>query len=281
MAKQIRNFRNEHQKNIVKLFSAFDGSKNRRKIFEDFIAVSAIAIANACDKDHFEDREKRYLDIIKQYKRDEIEVFTKMLAETVLGLEETPDCDFLGELYMNLDFGSQPAGQFFTPYSVCQLMGAITGDPDELKSKIENHGFVSVNDPACGAGALLVAFANECRRNDINYQTSVLFVAQDIDSTVGMMCYIALSLLGCPGYVVIDNTITNPCTAYDRRFLLPKENNGNIWYTPMFKQSWFWQGRVQAAKMDLMFSSLEKAEKPAVEVIDNTENFILLKREAS
>jgi len=281
LAKQIRNFRNDHQKNIVKLFSAFDGSKNRRKIFEDFIAVSAIAISNACDKGHFEDREKRYMDIIKQYKRDEIEVFTKMFAETVMGLEETPDCDFLGELYMNLDFGSQPAGQFFTPYSVCQLMGAITCNVDELKTKIENQGFVSVSDPACGAGALLVAFANECRRNDINYQQSVLFVAQDIDSTVGMMCYIALSLLGCPGYVVIDNSITNPCTAYDGKFLLPKENNGNIWYTPMFKQSWVWQGRAMTAAMDLAFAAPCKVEKPTVKVLDETENFILLNKEAS
>jgi len=54
-----------------------------------------------------------------------------------------------------------------------------------------------VNDPACGAGALLIAFANELRRpgRDINYQTSVLFVAQDIDMIVGCMCYMAYPLL--------------------------------------------------------------------------------------
>lgn len=44
-----------------------------------------------------------------------------------------------------------------------------------------------MSDPACGAGALLLAFANECKRNHINYQTSVFFVAQDIDFLAGCM----------------------------------------------------------------------------------------------
>ena len=56
-----RLVRDPHQKKIVELFSRFDGSKNRRKIFEDFITVSAISISNAVDKTHSEEREKRYL----------------------------------------------------------------------------------------------------------------------------------------------------------------------------------------------------------------------------
>ena len=59
-------------------------------------------------------------------------------------------------------------------------MSAITYGPD-MAARIEKQGWISVSDPACGAGALLIAFANECRRQHINYQTSVLFVAQDID----------------------------------------------------------------------------------------------------
>lgn len=54
----------------------------------------------------------------------------------------------------------------------------MTYAPD-MTARIEKQGWVSVNDPSCGAGALLLAFANECRRQHINYQTSVLFVAQD------------------------------------------------------------------------------------------------------
>ena len=83
-----------------------------------------------------------------------------------------------------------------------------------------------------------MAFANYCRDNGIDFQTSVLFVAQDIDYLVACMCYIQLSFLGCPGYVVVGNTITEPATSHDARGLLPVDR-GNVWYTPMyFSRAW-------------------------------------------
>ena len=66
-----------------------------------------------------------------------------------------------------------------------------------------------------------MAFANACTRQEINYQTSVLFTAQDIDYIVGLMCYLQLSLMGCAGYVVIGDTLRHPSTALDRRGLIP------------------------------------------------------------
>ena len=107
------------------------------------------------------------------------------------------------------------------------------------------------NDPACGAGALLIAFANLCRRKNICYHDKVLFVAQDIDLIAGLMCYIQLSFLGCAGYVVIGNTITEPSTAYDRRGLLPAGPQSRIWYTPFFSTD-IWFLRRQWAQIELL-----------------------------
>ena len=115
----------------------------------------------------------------------------------------------------------------------------------------ENAGFFSVSDPACGAGALLIAFANLCRRKNICYHDKVLFVAQDIDLIAGLMCYIQLSFLGCAGYVVIGNTITEPSTAYDRRGLLPAGPQSRIWYTPFFSTD-IWYLRRQWAQIELL-----------------------------
>ena len=257
-----RLVRDPHQKKIVELFSRFDGSKNRRKIFEDFITVSAISISNAVDKTHSEEREKRYLQIVGQYQKDELDTFAQMLAEVTLGMEENPSQDFLGEMYMNLNFGNDKAGQFFTPFSVCRLMAEVTTDFDLLPRQLEEKGFVSVHDCACGAGATLIAFANACIEHDINYQEKVLFVAQDVDETVGLMCYIALSLMGCPGYVTIGNSLTDPGISYDKRCVLPVDK-GNIWRTPMFQTHWMWQGRQQAAMMDAMLRSLFSAKDVA------------------
>lgn len=251
MAKDARLVRDPHQKEIVKLFSAFDGSKNRRKIFEDFITMTACMISNTCDPVHVEEREKLYMQFASQYKPNELDVFARMIAEIVNGLEDNPDQDFLGEMYMALEFGSSSAGQFFTPYSVCRCTAALASDFDVLKAKIAEKGFVSVTDPACGAGALLMAFANAARAESINYQTQCLFIAQDIDFTVGCMCYIAMSLMGCPGYVVIGDTLCNPNVTWDRRGLLPVDDCGRIWYTPTFMTTELWMSRRACAMMDL------------------------------
>lgn len=79
----------------------------------------------------------------------------------------------------------------------------------------------------------------------------VLFVAQDIDLIAGLMCYIQLSFLGCAGYVVIGNTITEPSTAYDRRGLLPAGPQSRIWYTPFFSTD-IWFLRRQWAQIELL-----------------------------
>lgn len=254
MAKDARMVRDPHQKEIVKLFSAFDGSKNRRKIFDDFLVMTACMLSNTADPIHYDEREKLYMQFAGQYKKSELDIFARMIAEIVNGLEENPDQDFLGEMYMALDFGSSAAGQFFTPYSVCQCTAALVSDYKVLESKIADQGFVSVTDPACGAGALLAAFANDCLRHDINPQTQCLVIAQDIDFTVGCMCYIMMSFMGLAGYVVIGDTLCHPNTTRDRRGLIPVDDCSRIWYTPMFMSSDLWVGRRMAAAMDLMLS---------------------------
>ena len=254
MAKDARMVRDPHQKEIVKLFSAFDGSKNRRKIFDDFLVMTACMLSNTADPIHYDEREKLYMQFAGQYKKNELDIFARMIAEIVNGLEDNPDQDFLGEMYMALDFGSAAAGQFFTPYSVCRCTAALVSDYKVLESKIADQGFVSVTDPACGAGALLVAFCNSCIQHGINPQTQCLVIAQDIDFTVGCMCYIMMSFMGLAGYVVIGDTLCHPNTTRDRRGLIPVDDCSRIWYTPMFMSSDLWVGRRMAAAMDLMLS---------------------------
>ena len=238
----------ESQKNMVKLLGGLSDRHSKWEVWQDFIILSAISISNAVGGPHADEREREYLSRARRYSEKEMDVFARMLAETVYEMERNPDQDFLGELFMALDLGNQWKGQFFTPYSICRAMAAMTYGKD-LKDRIEQNRWVSVNDPACGAGALLIAFANECRRpgNDINYQTSILFVAQDIDFLAGMMCYIQLSLLGCPGYVVIDDSISRPITGLDPRGLIPHDGP-NVWYTPMyFMDIWGWRRMAEMA----------------------------------
>lgn len=232
-----RHLRDDRQKDFVRLFDQACGRHNRWTVWSDFVVMAAISISNTVDKSYAEGREKTYLTLASKYNERELDCICRMFAEVVSCIDVNPDQDFLGELFMTLELGNDHNGQFFTPYNVCKMTAKMTYGKD-LEERIEQRGWVSVNDPACGAGALLIAFANECKLQHMNYQTSVLFVAQDIDYIVGCMCYIQLSLLGCPGYVVIADTLTNPCVGVDSNPLVPIPGD-NIWYTPMyFRDVW-------------------------------------------
>ena len=99
---------------------------------------------------------------------------------------------------------------------------------------------------------MLIAAANTILRQKVNYQNHVLFVGQDIDRIVGMMAYIQLSLLGCPGYVVIGNSLTNPIVG---SALQPFEKEGQeFWYTPLYFSD-VWQYRRIFAAMDQILRS--------------------------
>lgn len=156
MGKAVRRVRGESQKKIVKTMEGLTGRFSLWEIWQDFIIMSAISIANTIDAPFREGREQTYLERARKYSKQELDSFAEMLAEVVVALDNNPDQDFLGELFMTLELGNQWKGQFFTPYSVCKMMAAITYG-DEMERRIEQQGWVSVNDPACGAGALLIA----------------------------------------------------------------------------------------------------------------------------
>ena len=248
MGSDARLVRGAAQKELVKAFESLCGRHGRWEVWADWITMSACSISCAVDAAHKEAREKLYQTTRAKYTEAELQVMAEMLGMVVSALDEDQNQDLLGEIFMTLGLGNEHNGQFFTPYNVCQAMSQLTiGD---VAAQVEAQGWISVADPACGAGALLVAFANECLRQKVNYQQSVLYVAQDIDFTIGLMCYIQLSLLGCAGYVVIGDSLAHPSTAYDRRGLIPRDE-GNVWYTPMYFHT-IWQWRRALAQVDMM-----------------------------
>lgn len=220
------------------------------QIWQDFVSMSACSIANAVDKrpDVWKQREDSYLKTVKRYSKDELDSICELFSVTVLALDENPAQDFLGKFYMQLDFGSGWHGQFFTPWHIAELMARMQMS-DGLKEQLGNEEYISVNDPCCGAGCMLMAFANVCKSDmDINYQKSVLFVGQDIDEVVAKMCYIQISLLGCPGYVVVGNSLSEPIcgSTIEPDYKKPE----NIWFTPLYFTNVWTLRRIKSKKKD-------------------------------
>jgi len=176
------------------------------QVFADFCEMSAISISNAVDIGRREAREARYLQIASRYERSELEQFPRMLAHLVEGLEAGP-CDFLGELFMGLELGNHWVGQFFTPYPVASMMARMNASHLTPEAVHELGGFVTVNEPACGAGGMVIAFAEALQSQGVNYQRCMHATLQDLDVTAVHMAYLQASLMYVPAIVIQGNTL--------------------------------------------------------------------------
>lgn len=225
--KKPRHFigRSSFHKDFGDLFVRLAERHGRHEVWSDFITMSACALSNAGDKHFFQEREEMYLASVKRYTKDEADILAQMLGNVIMALEENPEQDFLGEMFSGLNLHNEWKGQFFTPYHVGSFMAAI--NIESAKEELKQKDYITVNDCCCGAGCLLIAFANEARKAKIDFQNRVIFVAQDLDFTAAMMCYIQLSLLGCKAIVKVGNSLTDP--------FVPADLEGkDVWYTPMY-----------------------------------------------
>ena len=165
---------------------------------------------------------------IKKYNKQEQPLFSELAAYTVAALEENQEQDFLGSIYTELGLNSKEHEQIFTPYHVCELMAEIT--MKDIVEKVKKDGYITLNDPCCGAGATLIAGIHAARKRlekaNLNYQNHILVAAQDIDMVVALMCYIQLSLLGVAAYIKVGNSLTEPMTEND--------SLDNYWFTRMY-----------------------------------------------
>ena len=252
------------EKEFKDIFRELCYSRSAWQVWADLMAAIACTLANACDKTEpgYSRREKEFAECIERL--GGVEKPSKLFAVITEAFDRDPDQDFLGKLYMDLELGNHWKGQFFTPYDICRCTADMTVG-ENVVEKVKTVGWVSVNDPACGAGAMLIAAANTMKRMGINYQTQALFVANDIDRVVAHMCYIQLSLLGCPGYVAVANTLSNPVTG---NVLIPDQKKGQeFWFTPFYFRN-EWKIRRQRLLIRRILSLTEPVERKMVFYFD-------------
>lgn len=210
------------KKEFCRIINSFSRSLSIWSIFNDFLLLTALSFANTVKTEKWNSREEKYLSIIHSYQEKDQKLFPQLLGCLSLALIENQEQDFLGEIYALLNLQAEQKGQYFTPYHIARLMSELTYE--DRSEDITSKGFISINDSACGSGVLLLAFANTARGHGLNPQEEVLFVGQDIDRTAALMCYIQLSLLGLPAYVIVGDTLLKP----------GRHPDNEVWYTPAF-----------------------------------------------
>lgn len=213
------------KRQLTKLLEVLTYRHSTWDIFSDWVEMMAISISNSCDKVHFESREKRYMDIVRKYSKEELNKFAEAFACLVDTMEHDGLRDILGETFHELELHNKFKGQFFTPFHVCECMAEITiGDHPKLNEK----GYITVCEPCSGSGAMVIGAAGAMSKAKLNYQKQMVVLANDIDPKCTHMCYVQLSLLGIPAVVTNGNSLT--------------VEEWSRWYTPMYlMDNWIWR----------------------------------------
>lgn len=183
---------------IIETIQKMAGKYSVYEIFGDWVKMMALGFANQVV--FKESREKEYLETISRYNEDERNKLVEMLAWLTEWADEEMT-DMLGYIYMHLELGSKSAGQFFTPYHICQLMARM--------QKFDGKT-VPMNEPSCGAGGNIIALAEEMQKQGFNYQQSMIVTCQDLDVKAVYMCYTQLTLYGIPAAVFQSDTLCDP-----------------------------------------------------------------------
>lgn len=252
MAKQKAEQVIPPKKRFMDGFKDLCHTRHQYPVWADLWEMFALTIMNPLTKQLYseseelqkvwQEREDRYMQIIKKYKKDEVQTITEMFAALVEEFQIHPFQDFAGQIYMELGISNNNAGQFFTPYSVCGLMAQVTQDHESIRQTVKDKGWYCMYDCACGGGATMIAGLEQANNefHRLNWRNHVMVNANDIDIVCCSMCYVQLSLIGVAAIVTCSNAlIQGEVNFYDE----PEK----VWFTPeYFSDVWvqrrFWHG---------------------------------------
>lgn len=171
------------------------------------------------------------MDVAKSYSKPQLEEFSRALGllageigKAVQGI--APFSDWAGEIYMDSGTSNGKAGQFFTPYSVSRCMAEINLPKEEVLAKLEGDSdrVITIYEPTCGAGGLIVASIDALHTAGVNYSWNAFVDCGDIDPRCVHMTYTTLSLLGVPAVVRLGDALTMEYR--------------EAWFTPAYLMAW-------------------------------------------
>lgn len=222
---------NAPRNEICKMLNSIQGRDNY-SVIRDFFELSAISVRNTVDHSKGrESYERRYMEIAGNYGKKDIEIFAGALGVFMGWIDssmkgDAPFRDFAGEIYMDSGTSNGKAGQFFTPYHVSHLMACCNLDTERLKAEIaeDPDRVITIAEPTCGAGGLIVAAIQVLNDAGINYAWNTFVDCGDIDARCVHMTYLTLSLLGVPAVVRLGDALM-----MDYR---------EAWFTPAYLFAW-------------------------------------------
>jgi type I restriction-modification system DNA methylase subunit len=181
-----------------KILESLSHRHDTRKVFDAFVRFAACALAA-------QTREAEYLEEVKHWERQDLDLFGNALGALILEMEGRPFEDVLGGYYMEFALshkGQQWNGEFHTPKPICDLMARMTlGDVESLPQDRP----ITVCEPACGAGAMILSLGQACPPE---VRRRLRVTAIDISRTACDMALVNTTLWGIPTRVIHGNSLS-------------------------------------------------------------------------
>lgn len=197
---------NPHVAEFISLFNQTARYHHRYEVFRDFVQMAACAVHNQVA--FSQSLEDEYLGLAKRYERADLDRMGKLLGilRCGLGLQQPIYGDMLGKIFMSLELGDARRGQFFTPFDVSRMMAVMT--VHDLDSELKRKPFLTVGEPACGAGGMVIAVAEQFELAGYPPSEYMFASCVDIDPVASAMCFLQLALLRIPAEIITGNTLT-------------------------------------------------------------------------
>ena len=186
-----------------KILERISHRHDTRHVFDAFARFAACALAA-------QTREAEYLEEAKRWEKPDMDLFAEAFGALVSEMKFRPFEDLIGGYYMEFALshkGQQWNGEFHTPKPICDLMAQMTlGDVESLPAE----GVITVCEPACGAGAMILSLAQACPP-EIRRRLRV--TAIDINRTACDMAFVNTTSWGVPTRIIHGNTLSMECWA--------------------------------------------------------------------
>jgi hypothetical protein len=183
------------------------GGWSLRKVFDDFLELSFCALAKTTHRpgsERSDALEERYMRTVGQREKAYIRRMPELLALAAEGL--SAGADFLGDVAGDVGTLNEHIGQFFTPFDVSRLLARmLLHDAEPL---IAEKGYITVLEPASGAGGMLLAVAEVLAELRLDVGRCMHATAVDLSPMAYQMTYVQLSLRGVPAHVYHANSLT-------------------------------------------------------------------------
>lgn len=217
---------------MADILKAIERPVGVERIFDDFLVMSAVAIANRFqqDKSVAYSREERYLETVGKYGREDVGKFVRLGAELVAALESCigQQCLRLHALpFWRIDFsapfpirGTRPrfSDMLGEVATALRLPGVAVAAGETLaeefvSEQIKKRGFVLIQKDT---STDVFKNLNKLLDMEINPRQQSLVIAGSLGERLALMMYVQLSYYGIPAVVTQQDTDAAP------------------WYTPMY-----------------------------------------------